>query len=289
MRIRLKAPAKINWFLSVLNKREDGYHDIVSSLQCVELFDILSFEEAGEIHLLSEMGIPAEGNLVYKAAVLLKKMSSYKRGARIHLQKNIPVAAGLGGGSSDAAATLIGLNRLWGLNLDKKTLMRLAAEIGSDVPFFLSGTLSLAEGRGEKVTDLPAESSAIILLVKPDIAVSTSWAYQSYKTGLTKKPVDIKLFCQALVSRNFFLLRDMVGNDLEEVVFGKYPAVGKIKRILLENGALFSLMSGSGSAVFGVFHTMEEAFRASQCLQGEWCRVVRTLNRRDDVGVGQGT
>jgi len=286
MKISLKAPAKINWFLSVLNKREDGYHNIISSMQCVDLFDVLFFEEDEEVLVLSDLDIPAEGNLVYKAAALLKRVSSCNFGARIELQKNIPVAAGLGGGSSDAASTLIGLNRLWRLNFDRGTLMRLAAEIGSDVPFFLSGTLSLAEDRGEKVTELPTESSAVILLVKPDVSVSTSWAYNSYKTGLTKKTIDIKLFCQALARKNYAFLRDTVFNDLEDVVIREYPVVGEIKRMLVQNGALFSLMSGSGSAVYGVFHTIEEAVRASNNLQGKWSRVVRTLNRSDELGGG---
>lgn len=288
MKFSLKAPAKINWFLSVLNKREDGYHNIISPMQCVDLFDELSFDEAEEIQVLSDLDIPAEGNLVYKAAALLKSASSYKFGARIELKKNIPVAAGLGGGSSDAAYTLIGLNRLWGLNFDKGDLMRLAAEIGSDVPFFLGGPLALIEGRGEKVTELNTESSLVVLLVKPDVSVSTPWAYNSFKTRLTKKAVDIKLFCQALDEKNFAFLRDAVFNDLEDVVINKYPVVGEIKRMLVQNGAFFSLMSGSGSTVFGVFHTNEEAVRASKNLRGKWCRVVRTLNRSEELGMGNG-
>ena len=286
MKISLSAPAKINWFLSVLNKRDDGYHNIISPMQCVDLFDSLSFEEAEEIHLLSDLDIPVEGNLAYKAAALLKRVSSYKSGARIELKKNIPVAAGLGGGSSDAAFTLMGLNRLWGLNYDKRTLMRLAAEIGSDVPFFLAGPLALVEGRGEKVTELNAEGSMVVLLVKPDISVSTSWAYDLFKTRLTKKAVDIKLFCQALESNNFAFLRDNVFNDLEAVVIGRYPVIGEIKRILEQNSALFSLMSGSGPTVFGVFTAFEEAVRASKNLPGGWCRVVRTLNSSDGLGTG---
>ena len=286
MKISLTAPAKINWFLSVLNKREDGYHNIISPMQCVDLFDSLSFEEAEEIHLLSDLDIPVEGNLVHKAAALLKRVSSYKFGARIELKKNIPVAAGLGGGSSDAAYTLMGLNSLWGLNYDKRTLMRLAAEIGSDVPFFFAGPLALVEGRGEKVTELNAEGSMVVLLIKPDVSVSTSWAYNLFKTRLTKKAVDIKLFCQALERNNFAFLRDTVFNDLEDVVIGKYPVVGEIKRILARSGALFSLMSGSGPTVFSVFTASEEAVRASKNLQGEWCRVVRTLNSSDELGMG---
>jgi len=286
MKISLKAPAKINWFLSVLNKREDGYHNIISPMQCVDLFDTLSFEEAEELHVLSDLDIPAEMNLVHKAAVLLKKVSLHKSGAMIELKKNIPVAAGLGGGSSDAAYTLIGLNRLWGLNFDKGVLMRLAAELGSDVPFFLAGPLALIEGRGERVTELNTEGSMIILLVKPEIAVSTSWAYNLFETRLTKKPVDIKLFCQALVRKNFAFLRDTVFNDLEDVVIRRFPVISDIKRRLAQDGALLSLMSGSGSAVFGVFNTKEEAVRASKNMPGQWCRVVRTLNSSDGLGMG---
>jgi len=286
MKISLTAPAKINWFLSVLNKRDDGYHNIISPMQCVDLFDSLSFEEAEEIHLLSDLDVPVEGNLVHKAAVLLKRVSSYKFGARIELNKKIPVAAGLGGGSSDAAFTLMGLNSLWGLNYDKQTLMRLAAEIGSDVPFFLAGPFALVEGRGEKVTVLDAESSMVVLLVKPDVSVSTAWAYNLFKRRLTKKAVDIKLFCQALERNNFAFLRDTVFNDLEDVVIGRYPVVGEIKRILVQNGALFSLMSGSGPTVFSVFAAVEDAVRASKNLRGEWCRVVRTLKRGGETGMG---
>ncbi|MDH4230442.1 MAG: 4-(cytidine 5'-diphospho)-2-C-methyl-D-erythritol kinase [Nitrospirota bacterium] len=286
MKISLKAPAKINWFLSVLNKRDDGYHDIISPVQCIDLFDILSFEEAEDVRLLSGLDIPAEENLIYKAAALLKRVSSYKYGARIELRKNIPVAAGLGGGSSDAASALIGLNRLWGLNYDRKALMNLAAEIGSDVPFFLAGTFSLIEGRGEKVTAMTTEGTMILLLAKPDISVSTAWAYNSFETGLTKKTVDIKLFCQALDRKNYAFLRDAVCNDLEDVVIRKYPVIGELKEKLKQNGALLSLMSGSGSAVFGVFHTFAEAARASANLKGTWCRVVRTLNSTDKLGMG---
>lgn len=286
MKISLKAPAKINWFLSVLNKREDGYHNIISPMQCVELFDILSFEEAKELHVLSDMDVPTEMNLVYKAAALLKRVSLHKSGAVIGLKKNIPIAAGLGGGSSDAAYTLIGLNRLWGLNFDKDALMRLAAELGSDVPFFLAGPLALIEGRGEKVTELNTEGSIVVLLVKPEIAVSSSWAYNLFETRLTKKPVDIKLFCHALDRKNFAFLRDTVFNDLEDVVIRKFPVVGEIKKSLAQDGALLSLMSGSGSTVFGVFNTKEEAVKASKKMPGKWCRVVRTLNSSDGLGMG---
>jgi 4-diphosphocytidyl-2-C-methyl-D-erythritol kinase len=286
MKIFLKAPAKINWFLSVLDKREDGYHNIVSAMQCVDLFDILSFEESQDISVLSDLNIPSEMNLVHKAATLLKRASSCKSGARIELKKNIPVAAGLGGGSSDAAYTLMGLNGLWGLNFERDRLIDLAAEIGSDVPFFFDGPLALVEGRGERVTKLQAKGSLVILLVKPEIAVSSSWTYNLFQTRLTKKPVEIKLFCQALERKNFAFLHDAVFNDLEYVVIRRFPEIGEIKRMLIKHGALLSSMSGSGSTVFGVFGTNEEAVRASRNIPGKWCRVVRTLNSGDELEMG---
>lgn len=277
MNISLGAPAKINWFLSIAGKRDDGYHDIVSPMQGISLYDDISFEEAGEIELVSDLSLAVDENLVFRAASALKKYSSCERGARITLRKEIPVAAGLGGGSSDAAATLIGLNRLWGLGLNMEELMRLGAGIGSDVPFFLGGPFSLIEGRGERVSALKTESPVFMLVVKPDIAVSTAWAYGLHKTELTKKSVDIKLFCQALDRKDFDSLRQMVFNDLEKVVISKYKVIADIKDKLIDSGAVISAMSGSGPSVFGVFSSEEPARRASLHMGEHWCRVVRTL------------
>ena len=277
MKLSLSAPAKINWFLSVAGRRDDGYHDIVSPMQCVTLFDNLTFEDAGRLELVSDLDVPVSENLVYRAAALLKKHTSYAGGARICLRKDIPLAAGLGGGSSDAACTLMGLNRLWRLRLGREDLMELGARIGSDVPFFIDGPFALIEGRGERVTHLRTEGSVAILLVKPDIPVSAAWAYHSYKTELTKKLVDIKLFCQALAGKDFASLGDMVFNDLEHTVIGTYPVVAEIKKKLKENGACVASMSGSGPTVFGVFNTADEAYRASAAMGKNWCRVVETL------------
>lgn len=275
--LKLAAPAKINWFLQVIGKREDGYHEIVSPMQCVSLFDDLLFENAGDIELVSGMGLPAEENLVYKAARLLKDCSGYRRGAKIMLKKNIPLSAGLGGGSSDAAFTLIGLNRLWGLGYGQDRLIEIAADIGSDVPFFLEGPFSLVEGRGEKVSPLKSASAVPLLLVKPDIEISSAWAYGSREVELTKKSIDIKLFCQVLDSRDFPRLREMVFNDLEKAVVNEYPEVGEVKKMLIQNGAVVSSMSGSGPTVFGVFNSVEDAGRASLNMGEKICRVVRTL------------
>ena len=277
MKFSVQASAKINWFLLIKGKRPDGYHDIVSPMQCVSLFDILSFEDAPEIELVSDLDLPAEENLVYKAAVMLKRGVSYARGAKIVLEKNIPLAAGLGGGSSDAAQTLIGLNRLWGLGMGEEELMAYGARIGSDVPFFMRGPFSVVEGRGETVSRLKTDVAVDMLLVKPDIAIPASWAYGKYVAELTKKSVDIKLFCHALGRKDLTSLRQKVFNDLERGVIERYRVVAEIKEMLLENGAEIASMSGSGSAVFGVFNTEDEARKASKLMGDYWCRVVKTL------------
>lgn len=277
MKLSLNAPAKINWFLAIVSKRDDGYHNIISTMQYVDLFDKLSFEDAERIELISDLNVPVEENLVYKAAVLIKNYSSYKRGVRIILKKEIPVAAGLGGGSSDAASTLIGLNRLWGLKLNNEDLMRLASEIGSDVPFFIGGPFSLVEGRGERVNNLRIRSSLVMLIVKPDVSISTSWAYSAYKSELTKNHLDITLFCQTLDKKDYTSLQYMIFNDLEKPVIKKYHVIEKIKKKLMKNSAVISSMSGSGPAVFGVFKSVDEAVRASGNMGDNWCRVVRTL------------
>ena len=288
MNLSIKAPAKINWFLSVTGKREDGYHNIVSPMQCVNLFDDLQFDASEEINLISDLAIPIEDNLVYKAAGLLKERTAYKGGVRIILKKNIPSAAGLGGGSSDAAFTLLGLNRLWGLKLDRESLMKLGAEIGSDVPFFMGGPFSLVEGRGEKVTPLESKCPTNLLLVNPGIAVSSGWAYSNYDPKmLTKKAIDIKLFCQALDRKDLTSLKHMVFNDLEKAVMAEYREVAEIREMLIVNGAAIVCMSGSGSTVYGVFRSAGEAAKASQYMGKYWCRVVSTLGVNEEREIWQ--
>ncbi len=299
----LKAPAKINWFLNIVGKRDDGYHNIISLMQCINLYDILTFKHSDTIDVESDFYIPVTDNIVYKAASLLKKYTSYSKGAKIQLNKNIPISAGLGGGSSDAAYALTGLNTLWGLQLSVGELNSIGAEIGSDIPFFLNGTFASVEGRGEKVNSLKIKSSVVLLLVKPPISVSTAWAYASFDKDLgpssdrgpgkhdgpvksfsninvnklTKKANDIKLFCQALNKQDIALLGTMLNNDLEKVVIEKYPVVGEIKYRLLGMGAITSAMSGSGPTVFGVFNDTDGAKQAAKAMKPDWCRVAETL------------
>jgi 4-diphosphocytidyl-2-C-methyl-D-erythritol kinase len=279
--VSLLAPAKINWFLTIAGKRDDGFHDIISMLHCVNLYDTLAFENADCIDIVSDLNIPLQDNLVYKALRILQKNTSCKKGAKIRLKKQIPVSAGLGGGSSDAAYTLSGLNRLWGLELSYDELTSLAAEIGSDVPFFLNGPCALVEGRGEKVKSLTMQLSHMLLLVKPPVSVSTKWAYKSFDESnmekLTKKPFDIKLLCRALNEQDFASLGKMLNNDLEEVVMGKYPVIPDIKQRLLKQGAMISAMSGSGPTVFGVFENKDKAEKAAKAMKPYSCWVVETL------------
>ncbi len=281
--ISLNAPAKINWFLNVLHKRDDGYHNIVSLMQCVTLNDKLMIEHSDTIEIFTDAAIPKEDNLVYKAAMLMKKRSGVKAGARINLKKEIPVAAGLGGGSSDAATALMGLKRLWNLDLTQNELLRLGETLGSDVPFFFNGPISVIEGRGEVVSPVKVNISYPILLVKPPVNVSTKWAYteldkvSSSREVLTKGNNVIKLFCQALEKGDFSLLSTIQRNDFDALVVRRYPAIGEIKQKLIERGALFSAMSGSGPTVFGVFDSEEKALKAMGYMLPNWCRVVKTI------------
>lgn len=282
----LKTPAKINWFLSVLGKRADNFHEIFSLMQGVSVFDELMFQHSDGVYVQTEAAIPVSENLVYKAAVLLREKLSVKNGAAITLKKEIPLSAGLGGGSSDAACALTGLNKLWNLGLSIGELLRYAEQVGSDVPFFLNGHFAVVEGRGEKVTLLKTGSSISLLLVKPHISVSTAWAYAKINRGmlnpeLTKKDNNIKLFSQALDRRDFEAIASMMKNDLETPVIGEFRIIAELKKTLLETGAKASLMSGSGPTVFGVFENIKEAESAVSRMEKSfpdiWCRAVETI------------
>jgi 4-diphosphocytidyl-2-C-methyl-D-erythritol kinase len=279
--LSLRTPAKINWFLKIVGKRDDGYHDLISVMQCVNLYDELTFEHSDTIELISDLDIPMMDNIVYRAASCLTKQTSYRKGARITLIKNIPPGAGLGGGSSDAACTLLGLNRLWGLKLNNAELLDIAATIGSDVPFFLDGPCSLVEGRGEKLSPIKMNSSAALLLVKPSFSVSTAEAYASFDRRkaekLTKKPIDIKLLVQVFTRQDFNLYRRLPDNDFEQIVAARYPVIREIKNQLLDSGAIISAMTGSGSAVYGLFRNREHAEKSADAMKSYWCRVVDTL------------
>jgi len=292
--LTLKAPAKINWFLSVLGKRNDGFHEIQSLLQKITLYDVLRFssleETAGpglhdgvtrshNIVVETSAPIAAQQNLVYKAAMRLKSRYGIEKGAVIHLEKNIPMGAGLGGGSSDAAAALQGLTKLWSLGLTVEELCDIAEELGSDVPFFLRGSLAYVYGRGEKLIPRKALRPLDFLLVKPSFDVSTAWVYKNFAllTKKVEKVNNIEHFIRNIERAELNGIAGDLSNDLESVTVGSFPVIAEIKDMLCRQGAVFSLMSGSGSTVFGVFESRRLAEQASLFFNDYWTAVVETV------------
>jgi len=257
MKLYIKAPAKINFFLEIENKRIDGYHNLKSVMQTVSLYDELFFElteskillECKNKHLLP----PTKENIVYKAAQTLKKRHYAEKGVKIRLKKEIPIKAGLGGGSSDAASTLKALVKLWNIKMSKEELEQIAAKLGADVPFFLTGATALCEGIGEIVTPLKGIGKLNIVLVNPDFGINTKDIYKKIKFPLTNQVKVNKIIS---VIRSGSLNKKEVFsncfNRFEEFVFPGYPEIAKIKKVLNGLGCA-SLMSGSGSTVFGLY------------------------------------
>jgi 4-diphosphocytidyl-2-C-methyl-D-erythritol kinase len=281
--LRVKSYAKINWTLDVLFKREDGFHELRTIYQTVSLHDTLTLtrtDSAIEI-ICDDAGVPAdESNLVYKAAKALREATGTKAGARIEIEKRIPVAAGMGGGSSNAAATLLGLQRLWQLDLDDRRLTEMAANLGSDVPLFLLGGTLLGIGRGEEVYPITEVTGQHLLLVNPGIAVATAAAYQKL-SRLTRQESP------RIIPFTFFAAKDTrrlplsAKNDFEAVVLTEYPEIAAIKLRLNELGARHALMSGSGATVFGVFDNLVTSERAREAMraQGYWAACATTISR----------
>jgi 4-diphosphocytidyl-2-C-methyl-D-erythritol kinase len=256
----LLAPAKINVRLEIIGKREDGFHEIRSIMCAVGLYDTLSLSKtpAGITLTSSSSEIPLDNkNLAFKAASVLMQTVNVSAGVRIHLEKHIPIAAGLGGGSSDAAATMRGVDSLYGLNYASGELRELGAKIGADVPFFFSNGPALATGIGEKLSPIELSPPFWVLLVTPAMAVSTAWVYSQF-TSRTQDNVFT-------FSKKIDLLKmgkEILYNDLERVVIFHFPEIAKIKKTLENHGAWGALMSGSGPTVFGIFFEEEEARRA---------------------------
>ena len=278
MKLKFKTPAKVNLGLHVHGKREDGFHELETIFQMVSLFDDVELELLSSgIKLECDMpGIPTDDtNLVCKAALLLRKSYQVEgKGVSIRLKKKIPFGAGLGGGSGNAAGVLMGLNRLWDLNIDREKLFTLAAELGSDVPFFLTSPCALGKGRGERLKVLESCSKFQVLLVFPGFPIATSWVYQNLRLKLTKRPNNISILRKNLSLSNITSLGSQLYNDLESVVIQKFPEVKVVKDELWAWGALGVLLSGSGSTVFGIFDDLEKAQVACASLNGDWERVV---------------
>lgn len=262
--MEISAPAKINLFLNVLGKRDDGYHNLETILQKIGLSDTIILKEIKSgirISCLQEEIPTDEENLAYRAASLLLDYTQVKKGVEIEIIKRIPVAAGLGGGSSDAASSLKGLNRLWQLGLSEGVLSRLAAQLGADVPFFLtSGQAALGRGRGDELVELKPLPQMWLVLAVPEIKVSTAWVYKNLETfGLTKADLKGKIILSAIQRGELAGIGGGLFNSLEAVTIAHYPIIAQIKQELVNFGARGALMSGSGPSVFGIFPSQREA------------------------------
>ena len=272
MRISVKAPAKINLTLDVLAKRPDGYHEVEMVMTTVDLADRvdLTLREDGEITLdCSASFVPDDiRNHAYKAAVLMKERYQVRQGVHMYIDKQIPVAAGLAGGSSDAAATLRGLNQLWKLGLTINELAVLGAEIGSDVPFCVYGGTALAKGRGERITHLGTPAPCWVILAKPPVGVSTPDVYGNLRVQEITNHPPTKQMLQAIERQEFSLMCHSLGNVLENVTLSMHPQVRQIKELMIASGADGVLMSGSGPTVFALVQKEAKVHRIYNALRG---------------------
>ena len=261
----IKAYAKINLGLDVVRRLENGYHEVRMIMQTVGIHDELMLKRTEKgITVTTDSGeLPTdENNLIYKAAKLMLETYHISSGLHIHLKKNIPVAAGMAGGSTDAAATFKGINRLFDLDCTLEELMKLGVQIGADVPYCVMGGTALAEGIGEKLTSLNPAPDCYLLVAKPDIQVSTKYVYEHLDAEGIKKHPDIDGMVEAIWEESLQGILDRMENVLESVTVEKYPIIQKIKDRMRELGALNSLMSGSGPTVFGIFISERQAREA---------------------------
>lgn len=284
--ITRKAYAKINLGLDVLRRRPDGYHEVKMIMQTVGIYDHLTFakkeqsEVFPDIEISLDTGnapgkeIPMEilpcdkSNLIYKAAALIMETYGIKEGVSITLQKNIPIAAGMAGGSTDAAAVFHGLNELFALSMSFEDMRKMGVKIGADVPYCIMGGTALSEGIGEILTPIPAPPGAYLLIAKPDINVSTKFVYENLHADTLQYHPDIDGMVNALKEGSLSGITDRMGNVLETVTEKEYPIIGRIKAEMKQNGALNALMSGSGPTVFGIFTDRETAGKAYEAIKG---------------------
>lgn len=255
--ITRKAYAKINLGLDVLRRRPDGYHEVKMIMQTVGIYDVLTFgkkAEAGILLTVNNEELPCDkNNLIYKAAEIVMQAYDIKEGVKIELEKNIPIAAGMAGGSTDAAAVFHGLKELFTLPMDVEEMKKLGVKIGADVPYCIVGGTALSEGIGEILTELPAPPKAYLVIAKPDINVSTKFVYENLHADTLIYHPDIDGMVEALQQEDLKGITDRLGNVLETVTIKEYPIITQIKELLKEKGAENALMSGSGPTVFGIF------------------------------------
>ena len=256
-RISIKSPAKVNLCLKILGERSDGYHDIFSVMQAVNLFDEIVIEKSKKFST-SVSGIKISGkNIVDVAYEKLCEFLGWEPEVSVRILKKIPVGAGLGGGSSNAAFFLMGMNKLFNLRLSAEQLMKIGASVGSDVPFFFSGGSAIVRGRGEIVESIELPTNYYIVLIAPDFSINTKWAYSQFRNSLTSAE-KIKYFSK-LSSQNFFEKISDFENDFEKIIFEKFFDISKAILLMRDLGAALALVSGSGSSFFGIFKNRDDA------------------------------
>lgn len=273
--ITLKSRAKINLSIDVLGKRQDGYHLVEMIMQTIDLYDLIEINEKDndQITIKSTSDeIPLDcNNLVYKAANLIKKTFNINKGVEIHIKKNIPVAAGMAGGSSNAAAALVGLNKLWNLNLSNQQLEKIGLKLGADVPFCINGGAVLASGIGEELTPIKGLTKDVCILVcKPDLFVSTKEVYECIDSKDIDKRPNNKFLIECLKNEDTRQLAENMFNVLEGVAMDKHPVIQQIKDIMTNNRALGAMMSGSGPTVFGLYENREDAVKCKAILEKQF-------------------
>lgn len=265
--VERKAYAKINLGLDVLRRRMDGYHEVKMIMQTVDIWDKLTFtacEEQGIQLSVGDAALPAgRDNLIYRAAELIAKEKKIKQGVKITLEKNIPVAAGMAGGSTDAAAVFHGFNELFDLSMSLEEMKKLGVKIGADVPYCIMGGTALSEGIGEILTPLPAPPECVLLVAKPDIDVSTKFVYENLHADRLERHPDIDGMTEAIKAGDLSGITKRMENVLETVTIKEYPIINKIKEQMKTEGAVNALMSGSGPTVFGVYTERKTAQRAA--------------------------
>lgn len=272
--LTLSANAKINLTLDILGTREDGYHEVAMIMQEISLHDTLSMGKINQgisltIVIEGQQGtLPAdESNLCWKAAALVQKEYNLQEGVEIHLTKRIPMAAGLAGGSADAAAVLKGMNHLFRLGMTEARLCELGARLGSDIPFCIMGGTMLATGRGEILTRLPSFPRLSVVLAKPPVGVSTAWAYKTYDAGYDGPHPDNEAMLEAIHGGDAHKAAGLLCNVLEGVTETEHPVIADYKRLMIEHGAMASMMSGSGPTVFGLVREKQQAWHLADTLK----------------------
>ena len=271
--MRLRALAKINLGLDVVGKRDDGYHEVRMIMQTIQMYDVLEIEKKKEPGIVLTTNIPYvptdERNLVYKAAKMLMDEFKIKDGVNIYINKRIPIAGGMAGGSSDCATTLMGINQLFELGLSKEELMERGVKLGADVPYCVLGGTAIARGIGEVLTPLPAPADCHVIIAKPPVSVSTAYVYGHIKPlKITKRP-DIEAMAQSIKDGDLKKMASLIYNVMEDVTVGEYPIISEIKQVMLDNGALNSIMSGSGPTVFGIFSDEQTALGCQAVLKAQ--------------------